>query len=112
MARRSKDTIEDEVFERQASICKAFAHPTRLHLLDLIGRGERGVSDIQATIGVTKANLSQHLTVLKAAGVISTRRNGKQVYVGLAIPEVKQACHLIREVLRSYIRKQRKLGWK
>lgn len=103
-------SIEDEIFERQASICKAFAHPTRLHLLDMIGKGERGVSEIQKRIGVTKANLSQHLTVLKAAGVISTRRNGKQVYVGLAIPEVKQACHLIHEVLRSYIRKQRKLA--
>jgi DNA-binding transcriptional ArsR family regulator len=110
MPRPRKGGIDDEVFERQASICKAFAHPTRLHLLDLIGKGERGVSEIQKKIGVTKANLSQHLTVLKAAGVISTRRNGKQVYVGLAIPEVKQACHLIHEVLRGYIRKQRKLA--
>jgi len=110
MQRRRNNTIENEVFERQASICKAFAHPTRLHLLDLIGKGERGVSDIQKRVGVTKANLSQHLTVLRAAGVISTRRNGKQVYVGLAIPEVKQACHLIHEVLRSYIRKQRRLA--
>jgi len=110
MLRRTRSTIDDEVFERQASICKAFAHPTRLHLLDIIGKGERGVSDIQAKIGVTKANLSQHLTVLRAAGVISTRRSGKQVYVGLAIPEVKQACHLIHQVLRGYIRKQRKLA--
>lgn len=110
MLRRKRDTIEDEIFERQADICKAFAHPTRLHLLHLIGGGERGLSDIQAKIGVTKANLSQHLAVLKAAGVIRTRRSGKLVHVGLAIPEVKQACHLIHEVLRSYIRKQRKLA--
>jgi len=108
--RRRKDAIEDEVFERQASICKAFAHPTRLHLLQLIGNGGRGVSEIQSEIGVSRANLSQHLAVLKAAGVITTKRNGKQVHVALAIPEVRQACHLIHEVLRSSIRRQHKLA--
>ena len=110
MAREKRNPLDDEIFQRQASICKAFAHPTRLQLLDLVGRRERGVSEIQETIGVTKANLSQHLAVLKAAGVILTRRNGKQVYVSLAIPEVRQACHLIHEVLRSHIRRQRRLA--
>lgn len=107
---RTRNGIENEIFERQAVICKAFAHPVRLHLLDLLGKGERGVGKLQDELGISKANISQHLAVLKSAGVVVTRRNGKQVYAALAIPEVKQACHLIHKVLRSQIRKQHRLA--
>jgi len=101
--------LDLEIFERQAVICKAFAHPKRLQLLDLIGKGERAVAELQEELGVSKANMSQHLSVLRSAGVVTTRRNGKQVYCALAIPEVKNACHLLREVLRSQLRQQHKL---
>ena len=101
--------LDIEIFERQARICKAFAHPKRLQLLDLIGKGERPVAELQTELRVSKANMSQHLTVLRSAGVVSTRRDGKQVYCALAIPEVKSACHLLREVLRSQLRQQHKL---
>lgn len=106
---RARKSVDFEVFERQAVICKAFAHPKRLQLLDLIGKGERSVSELQATLEVSKANMSQHLSVLRAAGVVITRRDGKLVYCSLAIPEVRDACHLIREVLRSQVRKQHNL---
>ena len=102
--------LENEIFERQAMICKAFAHPTRLHLLDLLGRGECGVGTLQDKLRVSKANISQHLTILKSAGVVITRRSGKQVYASLAIPEVKQACHLIHRVLRKQIKNQHSLA--
>lgn len=98
-----------QVFERQAIICKAFAHPKRLQLLDLLGNGERPVAELQQKLAVSKANMSQHLTVLRAAGVVNTRRNGKHLYCALAIPEVKSACHLLREVLRSQLRQRNKL---
>jgi DNA-binding transcriptional ArsR family regulator len=97
-----------EVFERQAAICRAFAHPKRLQLLDMLGRGEQQISSLQKALGISKANLSQHLTILKAAGVVTARRNGRDVYCSLTLPEVKRACHLIRDVLRGQIRKQRR----
>lgn len=96
-------TTDDEIFERQALICKAFSHPGRLRILDLLGHGERGVSELQRELRVSKTSLSQQISILKSAGVLTTRRNGKQIYCSLAIPEVKQACHLIREVLRAQI---------
>jgi DNA-binding transcriptional ArsR family regulator len=92
-----------EIFERQARICKAFAHPGRLQILDLLGQGERGVSDLQETLGISKTSISQHLSILKSAGVLATRREGKQIYCSLAMPEVKQACQLIRRVLQAQI---------
>ena len=92
-----------EIFERQARICKAFAHPVRLQILDSLGQGELGVSDLQDALGISKANISQHMAVLKSVGVLSTLREGKQVYCSLAMPEVKQACQLIRKVLQAQI---------
>jgi ArsR family transcriptional regulator len=94
---------ETEIFERQARICKAFAHPGRLQILELLGHGERGVSELQEALGISKTSISQHLSVLKSAGVLATRREGKQIYCSLAMPEVKQACQLIRKVLQAQI---------
>ena len=92
-----------EVFERQARICKAFAHPGRLQILDLLGQSERSSSELQERLGISKTSLSQHLAILKSAGVLATRREGKQIYWTLAMPEVKQACELIRKVLQAQI---------
>ncbi len=96
-----------ERFERQAVICKAFANPIRLEMLDLLGGGEWIVGDLQKQLGISKANMSQHIAVLKSAAVIETRRDGKQFYCALTIPEVKQACDLIHNVLRAQVRKNR-----
>lgn len=109
MASTSRTTTDDEIFERQARICKAFAHPGRLRILDLLGNGERGVSDLQSELGISKTSISQQIAILKSAGVLVTRRNGKQIYCSLAIPEVKQACQLIRGVLRAQIANSHRL---
>jgi ArsR family transcriptional regulator len=109
MANTSIRTTEDELFERQAQICKAFAHPGRLRILDLLGKGERGVSELQRELGISKTSISQQISILKSAGVLVTRRNGKQIYCSLAIPEVKQACQLIREVLRAQLTNSHRL---
>ena len=111
MARTKTTSATDaEIFERQARICRAFAHPTRLQMLDLMSNGEVGVTELQQQLGVSKTNVSQHLAILKAAGVLSTRREGKQVYCSLAIPEVKQACQLIRKVLQAQIADSRRFA--
>jgi ArsR family transcriptional regulator, lead/cadmium/zinc/bismuth-responsive transcriptional repressor len=102
--------LEQQIYERQVGICKAFANPTRLRILDLVAKRGYPASDLQAQLSISKANLSQHLAILKAAGVVTTRREGKKVFCYLAIPEVKQACQLIRSVLRAQIRNGRELS--
>lgn len=101
--------LEEELYQKQVVICKAFANPVRLRILDLVSKRERSVSDLRKALEISEANLSQHLAVLKAAGVVATRRTGKQVHCYLAIPEVKQACALIRNVLRAQIRNGQRL---
>ncbi len=102
-------SIENEIYERQVGICKAFANPTRLRILDLVARGSQRSSYLQRQLGISTANLSQHLAVLKGAGIVVTRRDGREVYCSLAIPEVRQACHLIRSVLSAQIRHARRM---
>jgi DNA-binding transcriptional ArsR family regulator len=106
---RNGSEIEREIYERQSRICKAFAHPIRLRLLDLLGQRARTAADLQEQLGITKANLSQHLAILRSAGAISARRDGRHLACSLAIPEIKEACHLIRRVLRAQIRNGRRM---
>ena len=101
--------LESQIFEMQSRICKAFANPTRLRILDLLGQREWSFAELLETLGISKTNLSQHLAVLKASGVVATRREGKTLYCSLAIPEVKTACKLIRNVLKHQIQDSHKL---
>ena len=98
-----------EIFERQARICRAFGHPARLQILHRLGEGELGSSELQDQLSLSKTNVSQHLAILKAAGVLTTRRSGKQIYCRLAMPEVKEACQLICKVLENQIVESQRL---
>lgn len=109
MPRKFKAELDDRVYEMEVRICKAFANATRLRMLDLLSKDELTVSDIQAKLGLPAPNVSQHLTILKAAGVVTTRREGKQIFCKLTMPEVSQACSLIRGVLRAQLRSGREL---
>jgi DNA-binding transcriptional ArsR family regulator len=108
-SRNGNRRLEEELYERRAGICKAFANPVRLKILDLVAQRDRPVAELHQRLGISEANLSQHLAVLRAAGVIATRRTGKQVHCYLAIPEVKQACALISDVLRAQVKNGQRL---
>lgn len=110
MKRLDPPQDDDRIYEMQTRICKAFAHPSRLRMLDLLAKREYSVSELQQTVNISVPNVSQHLAILKSAGVVKTRREGKQIFCSLAIPEVKTACALIRDVLRAQIRKERELA--
>ena len=109
MAKRT-ETEDDRVYEMQVQICKAFANPARLRMLDMLAKREYAVAELQAALKISAPNVSQHLAILKSAGIVSTRRSGKQIYCSLTIPEVKTACQLIRDVLRAQVRNERKLA--
>jgi ArsR family transcriptional regulator len=107
--RRNILTDDDRIYEMQACICKAFAHPSRLRMLDLLSRREFTVSELRQNLNTTIPNVSQHLAILKNAGVVKARREGKQIFYSLAIREVKKACSLIKDVLRARLRAGREL---
>ena len=108
VASKRKSDGEHEIYERQAVICKAFANSTRLQLIEMLTRGERWATELHEDLGISKANLSQHLSVLKSAGVVSTRREGKQLHCGIALPEVKQAMGALRNMLKAQGKESRR----
>ena len=100
---------ENRIYEMQVRICKALANPSRLRILDLLGKKSYTVSGLQAELGIPLANVSAQLATLRAAGVVVTEKKGKQVYCSLALPEVRQACHFIRRVLKAQVRNAQNL---
>jgi ArsR family transcriptional regulator len=94
----------------QVRICKALANPNRLRILDLLGKKAYTVSGLQKELGIPLANVSVQLATLRAAGVVVAEKKGKQVYCSLALPEVKQACHFIRRVLKAQVRNAQNLA--
>lgn len=92
-------------FELHADICKTLANPWRLRLIHALRRGERSVAELVRELGVPKANVSQHLTLMRAKGVVESRRQGAFVYYRLADPRIVEAFQLMREVLRARLRR-------
>jgi len=97
-------SADNRIYELQVRICKALANPNRLRILDLLGKKPYTVSGLQKELGIPLANVSVQLATLRAAGVVVTEKKGKQVYCSLALPEVRQACHFIRRVLKAQVR--------
>lgn len=108
-ARQPIITGDDALYERQVRICKALANPTRLRILDLLGQQSHTVSGLQKALGIPMPNVSVQLATLRAAGVVATQKKGKEVHCFLALPEVRQACHYIRQVLRAQVRNSQRL---
>ena len=72
------------IFESLAEIAQALGHAHRLELLEHLGQGERSVEELAARVGLTFANASRHLRILRRASLVETRRAGKYVIYSLA----------------------------
>lgn len=93
-------TSTDSDRQRSAAIGRALADPKRLCVLESLAQGEVSVSELSTRVGCHVPNMSQHLAVLRAAGLVTTRRDGSTVYYRLADPRVLEAYRLISEIAR------------
>ena len=104
------DTMDDEIYELHADVCRTLSNPKRLKILNMLRQGEMSVGEILAKIGrIGKANLSQHLAVMRQKGVVATRREGNVIYYRITSPKIIQACDLMREVLFEQLAEKREL---
>lgn len=71
------------VYEKQAEILKALAHPVRVAILDFLKDGEQCVCDIAEFVGSERSNVSKHLSIMVACGVLESRKEGLKVMYGL-----------------------------
>src|SRR5438094_7935457 len=75
---------KQHVFASLAEIAQALGHAHRLELLEHLGQGERSVEDLSTRAGLTVANTSRHLQLLRRAALVEGRREGKRAYYKLS----------------------------
>lgn len=101
--------VEKRLFDLHAEICKVFANPKRLEILNAIREKELTVSELVEILSIRKANVSQHLAVLRQKRVVHTRREGLNIYYSISDPKIIKACDLMREVLLSQLKEGERL---
>jgi ArsR family transcriptional regulator len=99
----------ERIYELHADICKIFSNSKRLEIINTLKDRELSAGELIEKIGLSKANLSQHMSVLRSKGVILTRRDGVNIYYRIANPKILQACHLMREVLLEQFQEKGKM---
>ncbi len=103
MRTEEKRTFKNQLYEQFARIGKALASPHRLELLELLMQCERTVESLAAETGMSVANASQHLQVLRAAHVVETRRQGTSIYYRLASQGVATLWLSLRQVGEAHL---------
>ncbi len=102
---------DKSIFEMQAEICKTLTNPKRIEILNVLKNEEKTVSELVAALGASKANVSQHLAVMRHKGILTTRREGVNIYYRVVNPKVIDACALMKEVLfEQYVTKKKSVG--
>lgn len=83
---RTKPRSKWPIYEMQAQVIGALAHPIRVAIVDLLRDGEVCVCEIAERVGAERSNTSRHLAVMLKAGVLKTRKEGLQVFYSLRTP--------------------------
>jgi ArsR family transcriptional regulator len=92
---------KQRIFEKQAQITKAVAHPLRIAVLDFLKAGPQCVCDIADHLGSERSNVSRHLSVLTNVGVIESRKEGLKVIYTLKTPCILEFFSCVTGVLRQ-----------
>ena len=74
---------------------KAIADPSRLAILHILCEGEKNVSELVETTGLTQANVSKHLRILREEGLVSYRRDHRRIFYDLANDLSKEICSIV-----------------
>jgi DNA-binding transcriptional ArsR family regulator len=103
------DKTKGLLFERQAEIARAVAHPLRLAVIDFLKDGEKCVCEIAKHLGAERSNVSRHLAVMVRAGVLSYRKDGLKVFYTLRTPCVAEFLACVVRVLKHQAKENEKL---
>ena len=98
-----------ELYEMHSEMCKVFSNPTRLEILNLLRDEELSVSELIEKTKLSQANISQHLSIMKSKGIVTSDRKSKNMYYKLTNPKIIKAFDIIREVLAEKLKKDGKI---
>ena len=89
--------------EYKASVFQALAHPTRIAILEVLREGEMPAGAIQERLGVEQANVSQHLAILRSRKIVSSRKQGNQVFYSLRNKVLIKVLDLMRQYFQAHL---------
>lgn len=93
--------IKEALFDGFAQVAKALSNGRRAEIVDVLANGERSVESLATEVHQSIANTSQHLQILKTAGLVTTRRDGTFVHYRLASPEVVLFWRGLQDIARE-----------
>ncbi|MGM0652427.1 MAG: ArsR/SmtB family transcription factor [Bacillota bacterium] len=93
--------MSEKQFAVQAEFMKALAHPTRLHIMEILRSGEKCVCEIIPELGLEQSTVSRHLAVLKREGILQSRKDGLRVIYRAASPQIYDIIDLTIEAIRK-----------
>jgi len=100
---RNAGPVTPSLQQFKARLFRALAHEVRIRLLEEIRAGERSVGDLQERVGVSGPNVSQHLGILRAHGLVSARRDGTSVLYSIADPRLNTLLDDARAIFENQI---------
>lgn len=92
-----------EEYKAEAKLFKALMHPVRLEILEILREGEECVCHMEAALGYRQAYISQHLAVLRDAGLVQDRRDGWNIFYRVIKPEVFELLGAANQVVGDQI---------
>jgi len=97
------------LFEKQAEIAKAIAHPLRIAVVNFLKDGEQCVCDIAKHVGSERSNVSRHLSVMSNAGLLEYRKEGLKVIYKLKTPCILEFFSCVSRVLKQQVKEDERL---
>lgn len=104
--------MNKKLYEIHAEICKTLGNAKRIEILNALQDSELTVGELADILGISPANVSQHLSVMRQKGILISRREGVNIYYRISNPKVSKACTLMREVLLEQLDEGQKIAKK
>lgn len=95
--------VSRPLYQAKAEFFKTLGHPARIRVLELLSERERAVGEMLPEVGVEATNLSQHLAVLRRAGLVTSRKEGSTVVYALTSPQVAELLAVARRILTEVL---------
>ena len=95
--------MQESLRQFKASIFRALSHPTRIAIVEQLRDGELSAGEIIERIGLEQANASQHFAVLRAKHIVTTRKEGNQVFYSVRDPLLVEVLDIMRRYFQAHI---------
>lgn len=93
-----KKPLPRSAYEKNAEIYKILANSKRLEILNLLREQEMPVEELVKTLGISKANVSQHLALLRHAKLVTVRRHGLKGFYNIIDPRIVEPCRILHQL--------------